>query len=139
MGIIKSIFGPSKGAGRILSDIALIERENPVKEAVELIKSTVINENIEALDEAIEKQRALIAGLFGIEEDAREAAVKNLNSIARRRNVITKMEKFAGRYTPISHDVLQWRDYRGYPKLLPFNLNTPEFVIGSRSYLIRMG
>src|SRR5687768_8327856 len=85
---------------------------------IDMAKATVLDPSkLAQLDADILAQQAIHDDLFDIEVDAKRKAGAHLSKLKDERKMLGKAEKFAGRYVPISHEVLKWRDDKKLPKL----------------------
>lgn len=85
--------------------------------------------DLASIDAAIAERQSYHDQLFAIEEKAKAEVDKQITDLKARRHVVAGASAYSGKYLPISHEVLKWRDKLGLPKLVLFSLASPTFSI----------
>jgi hypothetical protein len=115
-----------------------VERAKGLAAVLELVRTPEQQvSSIEGVDSAIEKAEARLGQLFEIEADARGFVSREIEKLKAQRREIVARTKFDGKFRTIPLSVLGWRDERGLPTLIPFDLASPRFVI--ETYLTYSG
>lgn len=119
--------------------------KNAIEEAVALaehIPSTEIeqlSEQLALVSAKMEHEEALLRSLLGVEETSKLILQTDLATLKSERSQlekrITQLEKrntLGSRYLQLSMEPLKWRDKDGWPRLVVFSLDSPNFEIGTR-------
>lgn len=90
--------------------------------------------DLEALTRELEERQGILNSLFPIETTAREKVSEQITELSAKKNIANILHQHAGKYLPVSIEVLRWRKSDGLPKLALFSLESPHFSIVSDSY-----
>lgn len=98
-----------------------------------------LERRITEIDSSQDEHQAPAGGFFGIEIDAKPLVEKINESQARRaaekkvlQGQLEGIKQFEGRYRPVDPSVLRLRDKHGWPRFIPFLLNSPIFRLSTK-------
>jgi hypothetical protein len=87
-----------------------------------------VHHKLETIEATIERAQKTKDDLFGIEQAAKPALVKQIEELQREKERLLRLKDF-GDLPCLSLEPLAWRDKSGRPRLVLFGLDSPNFVL----------